>query len=196
LYSFEESHGIGGGPVPTEGLMNFSRSGFFALSMAVLLGGCASQRMGSLDQQQQPAPLPAAPAGQIAQDQLPPPPKPADSSQFPTAPGAGAAAPMDTASAEAGASDITAGGVAGVWNASVGGQTCRIATPQTKFGQGFRAGPLRCPAPLDGVKSWAVNGKQLALYDQNGTVLARLYASGTEKFAGQTETGQPIALTR
>ena len=68
--------------------------------------------------------------------------------------------------------------------------------PQTKFGAGFRAGPLRCPAPIDGVKSWNVAGKQLTLHDANGSVLARLYSSGPEKFDGQTESGLPISLTR
>ena len=75
-------------------------------------------------------------------------------------------------------------------------QTCKVATPQTKFGAGFRAGPLRCPAPVDGVKSWNVEGKQLSLYDEGGSVLARLYASGPGKFDGQTSTGQPISLSR
>lgn len=83
-----------------------------------------------------------------------------------------------------------------MWNATVSGQGCKIATPQTKFGQGYRAGPLRCPAPLDGVKSWNVAGKQLTLYDESGAALARLYSSGGEKFDGQTESGLPISLTR
>jgi hypothetical protein len=71
-----------------------------------------------------------------------------------------------------------------------------VATPQTKFGAGFRAGPLRCPAPIDGVKSWNVAGKQLTLYDESGGTLARLYSSGPEKFDGQTESGVPISLSR
>jgi hypothetical protein len=83
-----------------------------------------------------------------------------------------------------------------VWNATVAGQGCRVATPQTKFGAGYRAGPLRCPAPLDGVKSWNVEGSQLALYDQNGGVLARLYSSGASRFDGQTTSGQPVSLSR
>ena len=66
------------------------------------------------------------------------------------------------------------------------GQSCKVATPQTKFGAGFRAGPLHCPAPIDGIKSWNVAGKQLTLYDENGGMLARLYSSGGEKFDGQT----------
>jgi len=98
--------------------------------------------------------------------------------------------------APAGASDLNAASVAGVWNASVSGQSCKIATPQTKFGAGFRAGPLHCPAPIDGIKSWNVAGKQLTLYDENGGSLARLYSSGGSKFDGQTSNGQPISLTR
>jgi hypothetical protein len=86
--------------------------------------------------------------------------------------------------------------VAGVWNATVSGQSCKVATPQTKFGAGYRAGPLRCPAPLDGVKSWNVSGKQLALYDADGGVLARLYSSGGERFDGQMSSGVPISLSR
>ncbi|RWX62082.1 AprI/Inh family metalloprotease inhibitor, partial [Mesorhizobium sp. M2A.F.Ca.ET.039.01.1.1] len=53
-----------------------------------------------------------------------------------------------------------------------------------------------CPAPIDGIKSWNVAGKQLTLYDENGGSLARLYSSGGEKFDGQTSNGQPISLTR
>ena len=94
------------------------------------------------------------------------------------------------------APDLTAGSVAGVWNASVSGQSCKVATPQTKFGQGFRAGPLRCPAPIDGVKSWNVAGKQLTLFDESGGTLVRLYSSGPEKFDGQTSSGVPISLSR
>ena len=96
----------------------------------------------------------------------------------------------------AGAADLTVGSVAGVWSVNVAGQSCRVATPQTKFGQGYRAGPLGCPAPMDGVKSWNVAGKQLSLYDASGNALARLYSSGAERFDGQTTSGQPISLSR
>ena len=71
-----------------------------------------------------------------------------------------------------------------------------MATPQTKFGAGYRAGPLHCPPAIEGIKSWNVAGKQLTLYDDNGGTLARLYSSGTDKFDGQTSNGQPISLTR
>ena len=133
--------------------------------------------------------------------ELPPPVQPGttDPSQFPDAPGGEdglEGSQTQVAALEQNAADITTGSVAGVWNASISGQSCRIATPQTRFGQGYRAGPLRCPAPLDGVKSWNVAGKQLALYDDGGNVLARLYSSGGERFDGQTTSGQPISLSR
>lgn len=170
-----------------------------AVLVAIALTGCQSQRFATLDTPQ-PAPLPAAPAGNVTVGQLPPPVQPgmADAAQFPAAPGM-EGAPMDgtqMAAVPPDAAEITAGGVAGVWNASVAGQNCRIATPQTRFGEGYRAGPLRCPMPLDGVKSWNVSGSQLALYDEMGNVLARLYSSGESRFDGQTSTGQPISLYR
>jgi hypothetical protein len=126
---------------------------------------------------------------------LPPPAVP-PASQFPAAPGGDTQVAALPPTEPANAPDLTAGSVAGVWNASVSGQSCKVATPQTKFGAGFRAGPLRCPAPIDGVKSWNVAGKQLTLYDESGGTLARLYSSGAEKFDGQTSSGLPISLTR
>ena len=132
-------------------------------------------------------------------DQLPPPAGPAppsrNSRRLPAA-SRGRRGVRRPAGRRPNAPDVTAGSVAGVWNATVSGQSCKVATPQTKFGAGFRAGPLRCPAPLDGVKSWNVAGKQLALYDADGGVLARLYSSGAERFDGQTESGVPISLNR
>ncbi|PSJ62061.1 protease inhibitor Inh/omp19 family protein [Pseudaminobacter soli (ex Li et al. 2025)] len=180
--------------------MIFSRTGLLAVSvMALAASGCQSSRISSLDTQ--PAPLVPAPTGQVTSGQLPPPVAPGvtDPSQFPAAPGAGgtqvAGLPPASGPAANGPA-ITAGSVAGVWNASVGGQNCRVATPQTKFGQGYRAGPLRCPSPIDAVKSWSVAGSQLTLYDENGSPLARLSSSGPEKFSGQTESGVPVSLSR
>ncbi len=182
--------------------MNFSHPGLAVAIIATIgLAGCQSERFSRLDTRQ-PAPLQAAPAGSVTTNQLPPPAQPGvdPNTGFPTAPGedetdtAGDGTQM--AAVDPNAPEITTGSVAGVWNASVAGQSCRIATPQTRFGEGYRAGPLRCPAPLDGVKSWNVSGSQLALYDETGNVLARLYSSGAERFDGQTTSGQQVSLSR
>lgn len=175
-----------------------TRTGILALTVAaVVMAGCSSARFSPLNTRSttMAEPLQPAPAGTVMSDQLPPPGGMSDSSAFPEPPtGPESTEPLDVAAANA--PELTASSVAGVWNASIAGQGCRVATPQTKFGQGFRAGPLRCPAPLDTVKSWNVEGKQLALYDQDGSVLARLYSSGAERFDGQTSGGLPISLSR
>lgn len=164
--------------------------------LALLLAGCNTSRFSSADSR--PAPLRPAPSGTVTATALPPPVQPGtttDPAQFPEPPATTDVAAIPAA-ADPAAPDLTAGSVAGVWNASVSGQTCKVATPQTKFGAGFRAGPLRCPAPVDGVKSWNVSGKQLSLYDESGSVLARLYSSSPGQFDGQTSTGLPISLSR
>lgn len=170
---------------------------------ALGLSACQSARLSGISARNSTVaePLDAAPAGTVTGEQLPPPAaaeiKPADSTAFPDAPGGGAAAenkPVEVAAASA--PDVTPGAIAGVWNASVAGSSCKLATPQTKFGAGYRAGPLKCPEPIAGVKSWSAAGKQLVLYDQNGSPVARLYQSGAGRFDGQTTGGQPVSLTR
>lgn len=169
------------------------------------LSACQSARLSGISTRNSTVaePLEPAPAGAVEGEQLPPPvtpdAKPVDPNAFPEAPGGGAAAADAAKSAEvasAGAPDVTPASVAGVWSASIGGGSCKIATPQTKFGAGYRAGPLKCPEPIAGVKSWSASGKQLVLYDGNGAPVARLYASGTGRFDGQTTGGQPLTLTR
>jgi hypothetical protein len=173
--------------------MIISRGSLLAVSLAALMAaGCSSTRLSSIDSQ--PEPLAPAPAGTVNNAQLPPPAQPA--TPPPGTEDVAALPPPAATEPPANASDVTATSVAGVWNATVSGQSCRIATPQTKFGAGFRAGPLHCPAPLDGIKSWNVSGKQLSLYDEGGGVLARLYSTAGERFDGQTSSGLPISLSR
>jgi hypothetical protein len=178
--------------------MAFSKTFFGAVSMvALLLAGCSSTRFASEDSR--PAPLQPAPSGTVTATALPPPVAPGpvtDPAQFPAAPATTDVAALPGSVGAAAGPDLTTGSVAGVWNATVSGQSCKVATPQTKFGAGYRAGPLRCPAPVDGVKSWNVAGNQLSLYDESGSVLARLQSSGEGKFDGQTSTGLPISLSR
>jgi Protease inhibitor Inh len=172
---------------------------------ALAMAGCQSSRMSSIDTG--PEPVAAAPTGVVQQSQLPPPTNPqgtaANSAQFPAPPTtpAASAAPAQTQVASAATAaapsgpDLTVGGVAGVWGVNVAGQNCKIATPQTKYGQGFRAGPLKCPGEMANVKSWNVAGKQLTLYDESGSPVARLYGAGGG-FSGQTSGGSAISLTR
>lgn len=181
--------------------MGISKASLLSLAAAgIVLAGCQSSRMGNdlgpVSPPPPPAPLPAAPQGSVQKGNLNSP----DGSQFPTAPTTNPGMqPGNTQVASlppASAPDLTPGSVAGVWNASLGGQSCKVATPQTKYGQGFRAGPLRCPGELANLASWAVNGKQLVLYDGSGGTVASLYSSGQGRFDGQTTGGQALSLSR
>lgn len=172
-------------------MISSTRGVTLAAILTVLLAGCQSSRLGSADSR--PAPLPAAPAGTVSSGTLPPPATPTPPPTADAGLNQVAAAP---AAPPANAPDLTPATIGGVWTVSVSGQSCKIATSQTKYGAGFRAGPLRCPAPVDGIKSWNVSGKQLSLYDESGSVMARLYSSGPEKFDGQTESGVPISFSR
>ncbi|AIJ55153.1 outer membrane lipoprotein omp19 [Brucella abortus F6/05-3] len=177
--------------------MGISKASLLSLAAAgIVLAGCQSSRLGNLDNVSPPppsAPVNAVPAGTVQKGNLDSP------TQFPNAPSTDMSAQSGTQVASlppASAPDLTPGAVAGVWNASLGGQSCKIATPQTKYGQGYRAGPLRCPGELANLASWAVNGKQLVLYDANGGTVASLYSSGQGRFDGQTTGGQAVTLSR
>lgn len=185
--------------------MQLKSGGLAAAALAgLILGGCQSSRISGIDTGG-PAPVTAAPAGTIQQSQLPAPTSPApvvataptDPSQFPAAPTTpGVPEPTGTQVAAASGPDVTVGSVAGVWNVSTGGGGCKVATPQTKYGQGFRAGPLKCPGDMANVKSWNVAGKQLVFYDESGGKVATLYQSSPGKFDGQTTGGSAVSLTR
>ncbi len=88
---------------------------------------------------------------------------------------------------------MTVGAVAGVWSVSTGGGACKVATPQTKYGQGFRAGDAEMPGDMANVKSWNVAGKQLVFYDENGGKIATLYQSSPGKFDGQTKRSHSVS---
>ncbi len=136
--------------------MGISKASLLSLAAAgIVPAGCQSSRFGNLDTVSPPPPPPpvnAAPAGSVQKGNLNSP----NASQFPTAPTTDPNAQPGTQVASlppASAPDLTPGSVAGVWNASLGGQSCKIATPQTKYGQGYRAGPLRCPGELGNLAS-------------------------------------------
>ncbi len=180
-----------------ENQMGISKASVLSLmAVSVIMAGCQSSRMGTDNNLTPAAPPPvrAAPQGVVQKSNLNNP----DASQFPNAPGTdGQSGNTQVASLPPESSpDVTVGSVAGVWTASIGGETCRVVTPQTKYGQGYRAGPLRCPGELANLGSWAVNGKQLVLYDKAGGTVASLYSAGEGRFNGQTTGGQAVSLSR
>jgi hypothetical protein len=66
----------------------------------------------------------------------------------------------------------------------------------TKWTGGYRAASRGCPGEAANVAAWDVASRQVVLSDSSGNVVARLYASGNERFDGQTTGGQRISLSR
>jgi len=174
--------------------------------VALTAAACQSSRFDSVDTR--PAPLQAAPTGQVTSSQLPPPTAsgPTDPSAFPPAPGQ-AAAGTDVAVATPGATPaavtppanapaVTKEAMVGAWKVSAGGSGCQMMLSLTKQSSDFRAASLRCPGDAANVRAWNVAGSQVVLKDNTGNTVARLYASGAQRYDGQTSGGQSISFSR
>lgn len=175
-----------------------------AAVLAASLAGCQSDRLGRLDTARSsvPEPLEPAPAGSVTAEPLPAPTgpvAPAAEGQFPETPGGGtqvaAATPADAAAAGKGA-DISKNAMLGTWKTASGGANCQMFLTLTKQGSNSRGGTKGCGGDLANMRAWNAEGKQVVLYDQNGTVIARLYQSAGTRFDGQTTSGLPVSLTR
>ena len=80
--------------------------------------------------------------------------------------------------------------VLGAWNVSTNADTCALNLSLTTWTGGFRASTRKCSTDqLSTIGAWNVAGKQLTLYNKTGGVIARLVASGDNRFDGTTETG-------
>jgi len=178
--------------------MIFQRNSLAALAAAALVtAGCSSDRFaGNTAPAVPPAAIQAAPLGQVSQSTLLPP-----GGGYSDAPGVGMNVQEQAQMADSGTVtpagvELSTASVAGVWKVLIGGMNCQIATPQTKFGKGYRAGPLHCPAVFSKVNSWSVNGSQLVFYDKTGSNVATLYSSDGARFEGRTASGMPVVLIR
>lgn len=86
--------------------------------------------------------------------------------------------------------DFGRNAVLGAWNVSSQSDTCNLNLSLTTWTGGFRASTRKCSNPsLTGIGAWTLSGKQLLLLDTKGGPLARLVASGDNRFDGTTETG-------
>ena len=80
--------------------------------------------------------------------------------------------------------------VLGTWNVSAQADTCALNLSLTTWTAGFRASTRKCSnSTLTTIGSWTLAGKQLTLSNAQGTTLARLVASGPNRFDGTTTNG-------
>ncbi len=181
--------------------MSFSKISFFvAISTVTLLGGCLTSQFDSDDSgntlevfyplQQIQTEVMSDPSSSRSSAY-----EAADSSMYEKG-DSKSDGRMTSLELPSNATDLFPASIAGVWNLSMGGKVCRIATPQTKFGQGYRARPLHCPGIVSQVSSWAVKEKRLYFYNNSGRVIVTLYSSNVDRFEGRTLDDHPVVLSR
>jgi len=169
-------------------------TGFF--TAALLITGCTSERFNAAYQTpsrpMRPAPIAAAPMGQVSQSQLPP----LGDDVYGRDQGGGEGEQVAALDTPSNALELSPAKIAGVWQVSVDGMPCQIATPMTKFGQGYRAGPMRCPAAFSNVNAWNVAGRDLIFFNRDGAAQITLYSTNGTSFVGRSQDGAQIILTR
>ena len=169
---------------------------------AALTAGCSMMpSFGGRDEPRPvgPQPLAAAPTGSVTGSTLPPPP---GGAVDPNQPGSGLAA-LDP-SMQAGAPPAPAGAVEvgrtdllGGWTVAAAGDSCQLFMTLTTWAGGYRASTRGCTnAALQTVSAWNMEGSQVQLLNDSGATIARLYPQSKTAFAGQTEGGGPVTVTR
>ncbi len=168
-----------------------------AASVALILSGCASDRMDDIDTGVKPQPLEAQPVQKVETNNLPDPST--DTSQFPQKPVVDPALGQNQANntqVAANAMDVKKEQMVGGWKVNAGGANCDMFLTLTNLGSGLRGGTRHCVGDLTNMASWGVDGKQVVLKDRDGNPLARLYKTADNRFDGSLNSGQPVSLSR
>ena len=165
--------------------MAFSKTGLVAVSLAALLAaGCSSTRFSSMNDAARAAAARAGRHGDVvehaaaagrARD------RGTDPANFPTAPGRVDATSLPPADPAADRARHHHGQRRRRLERLGVRPELQVGDPADQVRRELPRRPAALPAPVDGVKSWNVAGKQLSLYDESGSVVARLYSSGAGK---------------
>lgn len=190
-----------------------------ALGAMTATAGCTSSRFDSnnyaaLQPAPAPAPVLAAPAGQVQTGVLAPVagaqelprtnPQPLPGQPDPNAAANGnlqvasidPAPQTPAAPAQPAGQAISENSFIGNWQTSVNGQSCATFFGLTDLGSGLLGGTRGCPGDLSKFRTWRVNGNQATLRDATGATVATLVKTGDKQFSGTTTGGQGFTLTR
>ena len=191
------------------------------VALFVTVAGCSTSRFGGGELAQSappPSNLPAAPAGSVQSNQLPPavasgpgniqslgpdgtqagtlqpPADPAQTAALDPAAQAAAAAPAVPAATSA--LPVTENSLVGNWTAQSGGGSCSAFFGLTNLGSGLLGGTRGCSGTLTNFRTWQVAGNQATLKDSSGNTVATLSRTGDKTFSGTTVGGEAVTLTR
>lgn len=85
----------------------------------------------------------------------------------------------------------------GGWRVAAGSDNCELFMSLTGWAGGYRATTKGCASVvLTSVQAWNVENREVILISGNGETVARLYATASERFNGQTEDGIGITVFR
>jgi hypothetical protein len=84
----------------------------------------------------------------------------------------------------------------GSWKVNASGANCQMFLTLTNLGSGSRGGTRGCGNELALMNSWEVAGKQIAVKDRNGNLIATFFKTAENQFNGKSSTGTPISLSR
>lgn len=175
--------------------MKMRLSLMISVAAALALGACTT----SPPSPRQLMPLPGYPAAPVASQALPPPMIAApQQTMAPAGPVAGEVAPGQIASAspampapDATAPDLRKTDLIGGWTLASSGESCQLSMNLTSWTGGYRASTRGCASDeLKSIGAWDLDGKTVLLKDANGSVVARLMASGGKRFSGQTDASK------
>ena len=155
---------------------------FVSLAIVLTLTACSSSRF---DTRSGPAPLSPQPTGRVSAQPLPPPVTP-DAAAL-EAPTEVAVAEAPAVQDPATATEVRKADLSGGWTIASAGENCQLFMNLTTWTGGYRANTRGCTSDeLKSVGAWDLNGKEVVLKDASGSPVARLYASSTTRFSGQT----------
>ena len=191
------------------------------VALSLTVAGCSTSRFGGGELAQSappPSNLPAAPAGAVQSNQLPPavasgpgniqpigpdgtqagavqpPANPTQSAALDPAAQTAAAAPATPAATSA--LPVTENTLVGNWTAQSGGGSCSAFFGLTNLGSGLLGGTRGCSGTLTNFRTWQVPGNRATLKDSSGNTVATLSRTGDKTFSGTTAAGEAVTLTR
>ncbi len=196
-----------------------SKSGVFLLVMgALVIAGCTrTSSPFAVNTRTPPQSLPSVPSGEVQTNQLDPiyqtdgqttianpnDPYALQTNPTPTAPTTGGDVVTEPHSqtaalaANSGIQPLSRETLMGSWNVVSDNPACRAIFAFTKWDNGYRATTRSCTSPeISSITAWDVKGQEAVFVDQDGNTVARLYASGNDRFDGTTSSGLPVTLSR
>ncbi|MCV6545705.1 MAG: protease inhibitor Inh/omp19 family protein [Cohaesibacter sp.] len=118
--------------------------------------------------------------------------------QFTPPEGAAPSQPVANLTPPANAKSLSRTDLLGAWTVASGAEQCKLNVNLTSWNGGYRASTRGCQSSeLQRVNAWNLQGNQVVLLAEDGSVMAQLYSSSAGRFDGQIKTdGRAVSFFR